>query len=135
MEQIVSYVQNTNTYRCPEDLFSGFSYFNGSRVAYITTGRAASVDDKQIRYPAAFVLSGDTSSDPKAGSTFAANDADKDDYSQNCVGGSINGTPAEPFKIHEQGQNLLFVDGHARWYRGYRTNDMTFRYDSLHGWE
>ncbi len=135
MQQIVSGVPNTNVYHCPEDRISSFSYFNGTRSAYVVTGKLSSVDNKQIRYAAAYVLSGDTSSDHQAGSSFDPGDADKDDYSQNCVGGSANGTPAEPYRIHQNGQNLLFDDGHARWYAAYNPGEMTFRYDSMHGWE
>jgi prepilin-type processing-associated H-X9-DG protein len=78
------------------------------------------------------VLSGDTIDN---GLYFATNDCDKDDYSQNCVGGPANGTPAVGWQAHSKGQNVLFADGHSRWYKGYDTNEMTFRYDSLHGWE
>ena len=66
---------------------------------------------------------------------FEPTDADKDDYSQNCVGGPANGLPWEEWQAHSQGQNVLFADGHAKWYNGYKTNEMTFRYDSLSGWE
>jgi prepilin-type N-terminal cleavage/methylation domain-containing protein/prepilin-type processing-associated H-X9-DG protein len=139
MEQIISYVQNTNTYRCPanklfpQDQQSPFNYFNGARAAYITVipNDDASVDSKRIQFPSAFVLSGDTIWD-KGGES----DADKDDYSQNCVGGPANGILNwEEWRIHSKGQNILFADGHSRWYKGYNTNEMTFRYDSMHGWE
>ncbi len=138
MEQIVSYVQNTNVYRCPANKFqppakqSPFNYFNGARAAYVLVNNDdASVDSRQIRFPAAFVLSGDTIWDTPA----SAGDADKDDYSQNCVGGLANGIPWEDWQTHSQGQNILFADGHTKWYKGYNTNEMTFRYDSMHGWQ
>jgi prepilin-type N-terminal cleavage/methylation domain-containing protein/prepilin-type processing-associated H-X9-DG protein len=139
MEQIVSYVQNTNVYHCPSNNqlppqnWSPFNYFNGVRAAYVAAGdQAAAVDSRQILFPAAYVLSGDT---VDTGLHFATNDADKDDYSQNCVGGSVNGTPAVGWQAHNGGQQLLFADGHAKWFKGYETNDMTFRYESIHGWE
>jgi hypothetical protein len=31
--------------------------------------------------------------------------------------------------------NLLFGDSHAKWFKGYRPDEMTFRYDSMHGWK
>jgi len=47
----------------------------------------------------------------------------------------INGTPAVDWQAHRKGQDILFGDGHSKWYQGYVTNEMTFRYDSMHGWE
>ena len=134
MQQIFSFVQNTNVYICPSeqilspDQQSQFNYFNGVRAAYIVAGGFASVDSKQIKFPVAYVLSGDTLD-------FAPHDADKDDYTQNCVGGEDNGDPWELWQAHSGGQNILFDDGHAKWYKAYNTNEMTFRYDSMHGWE
>ena len=36
---------------------------------------------------------------------------------------------------HSGGANYGFVDGHIKWYPGYNPNEMTFRYDSMHGWQ
>jgi len=130
MEQIVFYTKATNIFRCPVDLVSPFSYFNGVRAAYVVSTNLGSVDTKQIRFPSAQVLSGDT-----IWTTGDATDADKDDYSQNCVGGPANGTPAEGWQVHSGGQNLLFTDSHVKWYNAYNPADMTFRYDSMHGWQ
>jgi len=129
MQQLVSYVANTNVYHCPADVNSSYSYFNGVRAAYVAANdNLAAVDSRQILFSSAYVLSGDTID-------FEIYDADKDDYSQNCVGGGANGTPAEAWQTHSLGQNILFDDGHARWYSGYVTNEMTFRYDSIQGWQ
>jgi prepilin-type N-terminal cleavage/methylation domain-containing protein/prepilin-type processing-associated H-X9-DG protein len=137
-QQITSLVGNTNVYRCPGNVQlpvanqSPFDYFNGARAAFVATGGDASVNTRIIQFPVAYVLSGDTIDN---GLYFATNDCDKDDYSQNCVGGPANGTPAVSWQAHRKGQNVLFADGHSRWYNGYNTNEMTFRYNSLHGWE
>lgn len=134
MQQAYAYVRNTNVYHCPANKMlpasqqSMFNYFNGARAAYIAAGAAAPVNSRLIRFPVAYVLSGDTLE-------FTPGDADKDDYSQNCVGGLANGWPSMDWQAHNRGQNLLFADGHAKWYAGYRTNEMTFRYDSMHGWQ
>jgi prepilin-type N-terminal cleavage/methylation domain-containing protein/prepilin-type processing-associated H-X9-DG protein len=135
MQQIHGYVGNTNVFRCPSNKMlpsseqSRFNYFNGVRAAFVAANfQQASVDEKRIRLPSALVVSGDTLD-------FRPEDADKDDYTQNCVGGPINGMPWEEWQAHSMGQNVLFADGHAKWYKGYNTNEMTFRYDSLHGWE
>jgi prepilin-type N-terminal cleavage/methylation domain-containing protein/prepilin-type processing-associated H-X9-DG protein len=143
LEQIVSYVGNTNVYRCPGNaqlavnLQNPFNYFNGCRAVYVVTGTDASVKSTAILYPSAYVLSGDTCGIPDVtgGGNFDPLDADKDDYTQNCVGGAVNGTPFELWQVHSLGQNILFADGHARWYKGYDTNEMTFRYASISGWQ
>jgi prepilin-type N-terminal cleavage/methylation domain-containing protein/prepilin-type processing-associated H-X9-DG protein len=135
MQQIYPYTQSTNIYRCPSNKLlpttaqSHFNYFNGARAAFVAAGdQQAATDMKRISSPTAFVLCGDTLD-------FTPEDADKDDYTQNCVGGPANGIPWEEWQAHSQGQNILFADGHAKWYKGYNTNEMTFRYDSMHGWE
>ncbi len=135
MQQAISYIQNTNVYHCPANKLlpvneqSSFNYFNGARAAFVAAGgTAAAVNTKRIQFPVAYVLSGDTLD-------FDITDADKDDYSQNCVGGSANGWPWEEWQAHSKGQNILFGDGHAKWYKAYNTNEMTFRYASIQGWE
>ncbi len=147
MEQIFPNIGNTNVFNCPANvqlpttMQGPFNYFNGDRAAYIVAQNYAAVKTTTIMFPSAFVLSGDTCGIPSvtsgegAGGSFDPLDADKDDYSQNCVGGAANGSPFELWQIHSLGQNILFSDGHAKWYKGYNTNEMTFRYDSMHGWE
>ena len=137
-QQIAALVGNTNVYHCPGNVQlplinrSPFNYFNGVRAAFVVAGGAAPVNSRKILYPSAYVLSGDTID---RNLYFATNDCDKDDYAQNCVGGSVNGSPAVDWQAHSKGQNILFADGHSQWYKGYVTNDMTFRYDAMHGWE
>jgi hypothetical protein len=130
MQQIISFTLNTNIYRCPSDLQGQFSYFNGVRAAMIVISNFASVDTKQIRFPSEYVLSADT---VWTGDGIA--DSDKDDYTQNCVGGAVNGNPWCGWQVHNKGQNVLFSDDHVKWYKGYDPNEMTFRYDSIHGWQ
>jgi len=136
MEQIFSYVKNKDIYHCPLDRASNYSYFNGCRAAYIsaTPPGFTSVDRRRIDYPAAFVLSGDTGGDA-GGTLFDPNDADKDDYTQNCVGGPSAGSDVwMAWQRHGGGQNILFGDGHAQWYARFVPGEMTFRYDSLSAW-
>jgi prepilin-type N-terminal cleavage/methylation domain-containing protein/prepilin-type processing-associated H-X9-DG protein len=134
MQQIYHYTATTNIYHCPANKLlpdseqSWFNYFNGVRAAFVLVNKEAPVDTRKIQFPTQQVLSGDTED-------FTVEDSDKDDYTQNCVGGPENGIPWEVWQAHTGGQNVLFVDGHAKWYKGYETNDMTFRYDSIHGWE
>jgi prepilin-type N-terminal cleavage/methylation domain-containing protein/prepilin-type processing-associated H-X9-DG protein len=130
MQQIVSYTKSTNIYHCPSELLSQFNYFNGARAAYVAVSNAASLDTTRISFPAAHVLSGDTGWEQED-----QDDADKDDYSQNCVGGTNNGSPSEIWQIHSGGQNVLFGDLHVKWYNAYNPAEMTFRYNTMHGWQ
>jgi len=142
--QIVSYVQNTNVYHCPanklapQDKQSWFNYFNGVRAAFVANNDAeAAVDTKRILYPAAFVAGGDTMD-------FTTDDSDKDDYTQNCVGGPDNGfdyenSQGKPYQwelwqAHSLGQNILFAEGHSKWFKGYDSSQMTFRYETMLCW-
>jgi prepilin-type N-terminal cleavage/methylation domain-containing protein/prepilin-type processing-associated H-X9-DG protein len=138
LQQIYPFTQSTNVYRCPANKLqpaswqSQFNYFNGARAAYIAAATAAAVEEKKIQFPSAFVISGDTVWDSTGSEAL---DADKDDYTWNCVGGPANGFNWQEWRAHTQGQNILFADGHAKWFKSYNTNEMTFRYDSIHGWE
>ncbi len=104
MEQIVSYTRNTNVYHCPGNMQlpmnrqSPFNYFNGARAAYVLVNDDASVNSKEIRFPAEDVLSGDTIDN---GQYFQPNDCDKDDLlaelcwrsSERNPGSGLAGTP------------------------------------------
>ncbi|MEY4385056.1 MAG: hypothetical protein RLY20_339 [Verrucomicrobiota bacterium] len=142
MQQIVSYVGTTNVYRCPANKLvppakqSNFNYFNGTRAAFIAPGsKRAAVRGQSILYPSCYVMAGDTFDTKEDTLEFNPLDADKDDYTQNCVGGASNGLPAIGWQAHTGGQNLAFEDGHAKWYQGYKPTEMTFRYDEMHGWQ
>ena len=139
MQQIISYVGNTNAYHCPGNAQlplpnqSPFNYFNGVRAAFVANGGFAAVKSTSIQFNSAYVLSGDTIDN---GLYFATNDCDKDDYSQDCVGNEAD-VPANEqvqWKAHSAGQNILFSDGHAKWYKGYSATDMTFAYNALTNW-
>ena len=149
MQQMVSNIGNTNVYNCPGNvqlpvaMRGPFNYFNGARAAFVAAARDAAVKNTAILHPSAYVLSGDTCGTNTVGSGQAAGvqfdplDADKDDYTQACVGGDPNVPSQEQvgWQAHNRGQNILFSDGHSRWYNGYNPSEMTFRYDSMHGWE
>jgi len=145
MQALFHYVQNTNVYHCPGNgqlpmaSQSPFDYFNCVRAAFVASDpdpnnwHFASVKSTSIRFPSALILSGDTIDNDVY---FHQDDCDKDDYTQNCVGGETTpGIRWVEWQAHSKGQNLLFSDGHVKWYKGYDTNEMTFRYDSMHGWE
>jgi prepilin-type N-terminal cleavage/methylation domain-containing protein/prepilin-type processing-associated H-X9-DG protein len=134
MQQLFPYTKNRQIFRCPSDSDSDYSYFISARAAYIAAGnQAAPVNMRQIDYVTSFVAIGDTFSSGANG--FSATDADKDNYSQNTVGGAANGTPFVKWKRHNEGQNLLFADGHVKRFTAYAPGQMTFRYKEMHGWE
>jgi prepilin-type processing-associated H-X9-DG protein len=82
------------------------------------------------------VLGGDTAGTQNngVGLHFDPLDADKDDYSQNCVGGAASDAITEYWQIHTQGQNVMFADGHSKWYKGFNAGDMTFGYTTMTNW-
>jgi prepilin-type processing-associated H-X9-DG protein len=139
----LSFVGNPNVYQ-----FSGnrqfpvkeqgpFNYFNGCNAAYGQAHGVAALKGSLIRFSSAFVLGGDTAgvqTPPGAIDPFDPLDADKDDYTQNCVGGPANGSPFEVWQIHNLGQNVMFADGHSKWYKGYNAADMTFAYTVMTNW-
>jgi prepilin-type N-terminal cleavage/methylation domain-containing protein/prepilin-type processing-associated H-X9-DG protein len=142
LEQIYPYIGNTNVYDCPGNvqlpgnLQGPFNYFNGCNAAYVAAGTDASVKGSSIGFPAAYVLGGDTAGTKTngAGLAFDPLDADKDDYTQNCVGGAASSAITEYYQIHNLGQNIMFADGHSKWYKSYNRGEMTFAYTSMTNW-
>jgi len=135
LQQIFPYSKSKAIYHCPLDTRSDYSYFNGARAAFFETGTFTALDRRRIVFPAAYVLSGDTGGTATSAGNFDPADADKDDYTQNCVGGpSGGGAVWMNWQRHGAGQNLLFADGHVQWYGGYVASDMTFRYDTMSPW-
>ncbi len=142
MEQIVSYVGTTNVYRCPgniqlpAELRGPFNYFNGCNAAYVANRTFGAIKASAIRFPSAFVLGGDTAGikTTNAVLNFDPLDADKDDYTQNCVGGAADASITEYWQKHSKGQNIMFADGHSKWYKGYQAGEMTFAYNVMTNW-
>jgi prepilin-type N-terminal cleavage/methylation domain-containing protein len=141
MEQIFSYVGNTNAYNCPGNVqlarqYQGpFNYFNGCHAAYLAAGAEfAPVKATAVFFPSAYVLGGDTAGTVGGRMIFDPQDADKDDYTQNCVGGAAAAYLTEYWQIHGQGQNLMFADGHSKWYKNYNAAEMTFAYGIMTNW-
>ena len=142
MEQIFSYVGSTNAYNCPGNVQlppaeqGPFNYFNGDRAVYVAVTNFAPVKGTAITLPAAYVLGGDTGGilGLTGGGTFDPLDADKDDYTQNCVGGAADDSLTEFWQIHSRGQNVMFADGHSQWYKRYNAGDMTFGYNCMTNW-
>jgi prepilin-type N-terminal cleavage/methylation domain-containing protein/prepilin-type processing-associated H-X9-DG protein len=134
MQQIFPYTKSKAIYHCPLDTRSAYSYFNGAHAAFAEAGTFAALDRRRIVFPVAYVLSGDTGGAAE-GPGFDPEDADKDDYTQTCVGGPTAGVAVwMAWQRHGAGQNLLFADGHVQWYGGWVASDMTIRYDTMSAW-
>jgi prepilin-type N-terminal cleavage/methylation domain-containing protein/prepilin-type processing-associated H-X9-DG protein len=140
MEQIYGQVGNTNTFNCPanvqlpEQYRGPFNYFNGCNAAYVETGTSAAIKSNRLLFPSCFVLGGDTCGTTGGALRFDPLDADKDDYSQNCIGGAADDSITEYWQIHVKGQNVFFADGHAKWYKGFNAAEMTFGYNVMTNW-
>jgi prepilin-type N-terminal cleavage/methylation domain-containing protein/prepilin-type processing-associated H-X9-DG protein len=140
MEQVYPQVGNTNAFNCPGNVqlpapFQGpFNYFNGCNAAYIASHTFDPVKNNTIMFPSAFVLGGDTAGTKDGRIQFDPLDADKDDYSQNCVGGAALDSLTEYWQVHSGGQNVMFADGHAKWYKGFNPGEMTFGYNVMTNW-
>jgi len=140
MQQIFSYVGDKNAFNCPgnvqlpPDLQGPFDYFNGCNAAFIATGGFASVNSTAILFPSAFVLGGDTAGTAGGPILFDPLNADKDDYTQNCVGGAADDSLTEYWQIHSRGQNVMFADGHSKWYKTFNAGEMTFGYNCMTNW-
>lgn len=132
MQQMQAYVKDQQVFHCPSDGASKYSYFLSARVAYLEAHAFAATNTKRVQFPTAFVVAGDTFTYIGG---FDAIDADKDDYSQNCVGGESFGTPWIEWRRHNNGQNIAFADGHVKRFQTFDPNLMTFRYDTMHGWQ
>ena len=118
----------------PEQYRGPFNYFNGCNAAYVETGTFGAIKSTKLLFPSAFVLSGDTCGIAGGNLHFNPLDADKDDYSQNCVGGAADESITEFWQIHAKGQNVMFADGHAKWYKGFNPGEMTFGYNAMTNW-
>ncbi|HEY3913958.1 MAG TPA: prepilin-type N-terminal cleavage/methylation domain-containing protein [Verrucomicrobiae bacterium] len=122
-QPLAAYFINTNILCCPAlcQYFnkSPYNYFMGARAAYVEAGDAASVSFKSIMRPAAYILSGDCNY------PFETTDADPDNYSQD----TLFDPQYLPSRVHNGTLNILFADDHARNYRVFNTNDMTFSYE------
>jgi prepilin-type N-terminal cleavage/methylation domain-containing protein/prepilin-type processing-associated H-X9-DG protein len=117
---IMPYYKNTNILHCPpmsrEYDNMWVNYFMGSRAAYVSAGfQRASVNFNRIKFPSAYILSGD------ANYTFGSSDADPDNYSQETL--FFNQSPTHSGQV-----NVLFSDLHVKLYRKLITNEMTFSY-------
>jgi prepilin-type N-terminal cleavage/methylation domain-containing protein/prepilin-type processing-associated H-X9-DG protein len=140
MEQVYPQMGSTNAFNCPgnvqlPDQFRGpFNYFNGCNAAYVESGSFGPIKMTRLQFPSCFVLSGDTCGIAGGALHFNPLDADKDDYTQNCIAGAADEAVTEYCQIHAKGQNVLFADGHVRWFKEFSPGEMTFGYNTMTNW-
>jgi len=139
MQQIFHYVQNTNVYHCPGNVqlpvnnAVGFNYFQWRAGGGMWLPWLCPVDSRRISFPAAYVLSGDTIDNDKY---FSSDDSDKGRLHAELRRWRDEMEPDRgPGRRMAKARHVLFADGHSKWYKGYDAGEMTFRYDSMHGWE
>ncbi|MEM6334179.1 MAG: prepilin-type N-terminal cleavage/methylation domain-containing protein [Planctomycetota bacterium] len=145
MEQVDEYIQAKPTDDAePEPFYSGcplfpqdspYHYFLGVNAAFIEAGDFAAIRADDIRFASAFVAGGDLNRD------FQLFDADKDDYTQNCVGlpgldtTTNAGTTTYWEPQHSGALNLLFADGHVARFKEYEESKMTFALAEMAPWQ
>jgi prepilin-type N-terminal cleavage/methylation domain-containing protein/prepilin-type processing-associated H-X9-DG protein len=117
---MLDYYYTSNILRCPsmcrEYDDSPFNYFMGSRAAFVTAGfQRASLNLRQIQFPAAYILSGDVNF------PFHEDDADPDNYSDEALF-------TLPSPVHNRRVNVLFGDFHVKTHQKFSSNEMTFSY-------
>jgi prepilin-type N-terminal cleavage/methylation domain-containing protein/prepilin-type processing-associated H-X9-DG protein len=130
MEQLSYYFTDPRGFQCPSFPIANmpYNYFMGSRAAYIATGGPAAINRKYIRYTSFLVTSGDYNYD-----NFNADDADPDDYTQNCI--EFEYQFASNWKPHHQSSlNVLFADAHVATLSEFKPGEVTFRYATMEPW-
>ncbi len=118
---------DVKVYQCPSNpIETDYDYFLSSRAAFIVNGGFAATVRKLVRNPSVFVVAGDS-----AAKVFNAADADKDDYTQECLGFRDAEDTAYVAMFHRGRLNVQFADGHTQAFASFDPARMTFRYDSM----
>lgn len=125
MQQILPYAGSAKIFRCPRQppaYENDYSYFLGSRAAFLMTGGQAPFNRRGLAHPSEYILSGDT-----AVTWVPATDSDKDNYSVDCL---FTGPGVEENirQHHSQRVNVLFADGHVKAYTQFLATEMTYSF-------
>jgi prepilin-type N-terminal cleavage/methylation domain-containing protein/prepilin-type processing-associated H-X9-DG protein len=113
--------EDRKVFRCPGSARAlannkTYGYFLGAHAAYVDAGGSfAALNIKRIQSPSRYILGGDVTT-----GAFLADDADKDDYTQNPFA-------AKP-AFHAGRTNLLFADGSVRGVDGFDSATMEITY-------
>ncbi len=142
MWRVYPYVRNKKVYRCPSFARSNdqFNYFLGTRAEYARRYMEGYVQPRGpvlrslIEYPSALILGGDCNYKP-----FNILDCDRDDYTQECLGwwDVLGGKDTDKYWMpwHSKGLNVIFADGHVRWFDRFDGAKMTYSYDAYTTWK
>ncbi len=140
--RIYPYIKNKKIYRCPAYVRNEtqFTYFLGTRAEYARrtlqgySQKRGSVIRSLIQYPSALILGGDCNY-----KLFNVDDCDRDDYTQECLGwwDVLGGHDTDVYWLpwHSKGMNVIFADGHVRWFDRFDPAKMTYSYDEYTNWE
>jgi len=125
-QQIEPYLKTKEVFKCPDSSAlkprnATYNYFLGAHAAYAANhNRPAAVNLMKVSAASQLILAGDI-----AFNNFMADDADKDDYTQDPA---FNGNSGK-IPIHRGTVNILFVDGHIENLNRFDKNTITTRYD------
>ncbi|CAN5700043.1 hypothetical protein BH09VER1_BH09VER1_05100 [soil metagenome] len=128
-EQISPYLESDRrVFVCPASskVLPGnrnYSYFLGTRAAYVERGGFAAIQLSKATDRARQIMGGDI-----CAPMFDAADVDKDDSTQNPA------FAASPAPFHKGTVNLLFCDGHVGNFKAWDDNQMTVRYSGTGGY-
>ncbi|MEM7681029.1 MAG: DUF1559 domain-containing protein [Planctomycetota bacterium] len=126
MQQLTSYIDNEPFFSgCPDyPDDSPYHYFLSTIAEFKLVNDRAGVLREDIRKSSNFVLGGDLNL------RFNVTDADKDNYSQQCLGLDVwEANPGAYWEPHHGGTlNVLFADGRVEAYADFEPGDVTFDY-------
>ncbi|MEM7681028.1 MAG: DUF1559 domain-containing protein [Planctomycetota bacterium] len=132
MQQLTPYIENEEFYSgCPDyPDDSPYHYFKSSVAEYVLQGlkyggrKFGAVLREDIRGASNFVLAGDLNR------RFQDIDADKDNYTQQCIGFDLwESDPANYWEPHHGGSlNVLFADGRVESFASFEPGDVSFDY-------
>ncbi|MEO0588026.1 MAG: prepilin-type N-terminal cleavage/methylation domain-containing protein [Planctomycetota bacterium] len=139
MEQVFDYIGENETILSGCEAYpvdTPYHYFMSARAAFVAAGnRRAAVQRDRFNQPSAAILGGDNNIrfDDEASGIY---DADKDDYTQECLvfprEGQTYGSGGNAWEPQHNGAlNVIFVDSHIESVKEFNPDRMTYRYDGL----
>ncbi len=115
--RIYPYVKNQQLYRCPSRKTMVIGYSINWRIS----GWSSGLEMAQLEYPAETIIIGD--SEPTQKYTIGISIGTSLDWIMHSPYDTTTYTWCPPFPRHNEGANLAFCDGHAKWMRVDQTWD------------